>query len=262
MNKLAFSCIGMLTFATIQAQQKEGKIIYQRTVQRQMILDRGNGPESSVRTIVHKFEVDFANNQMMLKQQEDDIPEEEAAPTGDHIMIRTFGGGGDDATYCNFQNARKVQQQEFFDKTFVITDSIRSGKWKLSNETKSILGHVCQKATTQEIAKHMKMSMDNGKMERKETEDTSVVTAWFATDIPVPAAPEMQGQLPGAMLELENDNGRTVYVAIEISPKADLSAIKEPTKGKKVTAAEFVIERNKMIEAMNSRNGNMKISAD
>ena len=262
MNKLTFSCIGMLTFATIQAQQKEGKIIYQRTVQRQIIMDRGNGPESSVQKMVNKFEVDFANNQMILKQQEDDMPEEEPAPAGEHLMIRTFGGGADDATYCDFQNARVVQQQEFFDKTFVITDSIKAGNWKLSNETKSILGHVCQKATTQEIVKHMKMSMDNGKMERKEVEDTSVVTAWFAMDIPVPAAPEMQGQLPGAMLQLENDNGRTVYVAIEISPKANQSAIKEPTKGKKVTAAEFVAERNKMIEEINNRNGNFKISAD
>jgi GLPGLI family protein len=260
MNRLAFSCIGLLAFSAVQAQQKEGKVIYQRTIQRQLTLDRGNGPETSVQTLVNKFEVNFANNKMILKQQEDDISEEPAAPAGPGIMIRTIGSGMDDETYCDFEIARKVDQLEFFDKTFIIADSIRAGSWKLSNETKNILGHVCHQATTQNISKRMSMSMENGKMERKEVDDTSAVTAWFTTDIPVPAAPDMQGQLPGAVLEMETNNGQTVYVAIEISPKADLPSIKEPAKGKKITPAEFVAERNRMMEEMqrNNKGGNMQ----
>jgi Protein of unknown function (Porph_ging). len=39
------------------------------------------------------------------------------------------------------------------------------------------------------------MTMDNGKMERKEIDDTTSMVAWFTTEIPVPAGPEVQGQL-------------------------------------------------------------------
>ena len=49
----------------------------------------------------------------------------------------------------------------------------------------------------------MMMTMDNGKMERKEIDDTSIIVAWFTTDIPVSAGPEVQGQLPGLILGLE-----------------------------------------------------------
>ncbi|HKO79360.1 MAG TPA: GLPGLI family protein, partial [Chitinophagaceae bacterium] len=180
---------------------------------------------------------------------------------GGGMMIRTFGGGADDVTFCDFNKGRKVELREFFDKKFLITDSIRRGNWKLSDETKIILNHACRKATSQRIGKRMMMSMDNGKMERKEIDDTSSIIAWFTTDIPVSAGPEVQGQLPGLMLGLETNNGRTVYTALEISPSADLGSIKEPTKGKKVTPDEFTKERNKMMDEMqkNNQGGNMRI---
>ena len=66
--------------------------------------------------------------------------------------------------------------------------------------------------------------------------------------------PEMQAQLPGLILALDKDNGRVEYKAIEISLKADLASIKEPTKGKKVTPEEFTEERNKMMDEMQKNN--------
>ena len=50
-----------------------------------------------------------------------------------------MGGGTDDAVFCDFEKSRKVESREFFDKKFLITDSIRRGNWKLSDETKTIL---------------------------------------------------------------------------------------------------------------------------
>ena len=76
------------------------------------------------------------------------------------------------------------------------------------------------KPLQQRIGKRMVMTMDNGKMERKEIDDTSAIVAWFTTDIPVSAGPEVQGQLPGLILSLETNNGRTVYTALEISAKS------------------------------------------
>jgi GLPGLI family protein len=102
----------------------------------------------------------------------------------------------------------------------------------------------------------MQMTMENGKMERKQVEDTALILAWFASDIPVSAGPaEFQGQLPGLILEMDVANGRQTFRATEISAKADLAAIKEPTGKKHYTREEFRSEVNKMMEEMQRNNG-------
>jgi GLPGLI family protein len=103
----------------------------------------------------------------------------------------------------------------------------------------------------------MNISMDNGEMTRKEVPDTAQVVVWFTPAIPVSAGPDYEGQLPGLILQVDI-NGNTTYKAIEVSQKADIAAIKEPKKGKKVTAEEFNKERDKMMAEMH-RNGPRRI---
>lgn len=126
----------------------------------------------------------------------------------------------------------------------------------MTGETKTILNHNCMKATATQISQRMRMSMEDGKMERKEVADTATIVAWFATDIPVPAGPgEFQGQLPGLILEMNVSEGRVVYKATNISTKADVASIKEPTGKKRYTQEEFRKERDKMMEEMQRNNG-------
>jgi GLPGLI family protein len=66
----------------------------------------------------------------------------------------------------------------------------------------------------------------------------------------VPAGPEFQGQLPGLIIELDMNNGRTVYKATEISAKVSTDKIKEPKGGKRITNADFAKEREKLMEEM------------
>ena len=104
------------------------------------------------------------------------------------------------------------------------------------------------------------MTIENGKMERKEVTDTANITAWFASDLPVAAGPsEFQGQLPGLILELDVNNGRQVYKALEISEKADLTIIKEPVGKKHYTPEEFRKERDKMMEQMQQNRGGGRV---
>ena len=107
----------------------------------------------------------------------------------------------------------------------------------------------------------MRMNMDNGKMTRENVTDTLNIVAWFTNEISGSFGPESyQGQLPGAILELDVNNGRTLYNAIEFAAKTDVAKIKEPTKGKKMTQAEFVKEREKLISEMQQGGGgNMRI---
>jgi GLPGLI family protein len=94
------------------------------------------------------------------------------------------------------------------------------------------------------------MTMENGQMKRDMVADTSRVVAWYTTQVPVPAGPAYAGQLPGLILELDVNNGQSVTKAIEFSPKVAANKIKEPNEGKKMTAAEFSKEREKIMEEM------------
>src|SRR5258706_1551063 len=126
----------------------------------------------------------------------------------------------------------------------------------MTGETKSILNHNCMKAQATRISTQTRMTMDNGKMERKEVQDTANIIAWFASDIPVSAGPaEYQGQLPGLILEMDISNGRQTFRATNISEKADLAVIKEPAGKKHYTMEEYRNEVAKMMDEMQKNNG-------
>jgi GLPGLI family protein len=194
----AYSLLLLMTFA--QAQQKEGKVTYERTSQIQVRFAGMNEEmERNIpKTRTDKFELVFGNNQSLWKQAEQEN-EDDGNFGGGGMQIRMIAAGSDDVLYTNFDAVKKVELRVLFDKKFIVEDSIRPLKWKMSEETKTILNHLCRKATTVRYSKRMTMNIDNGKMERKEIDDTSNIVAWFTTDIPVSAGPaEYQGQLPGA----------------------------------------------------------------
>ncbi len=249
MRKISLACGTILLMNLLHAQQKEGKVVYERTIQMQIHINDNDAISQILpKTRTDKFELTFGNNQSIWKHADEEIESNEFSGNG--MQINMVGPGMNDVVFYDFTKTRKIEQREMFDKKFIVEDSIRKLNWKLAGETQTILGHVCQKATAQRTGKRMQMTMDNGKMERKEIDDTSTIVAWFTTDIPVPAGPEVQGQLPGLILALDMNDGRMVYKAIEVSPRADLASIKEPTKGKKVTPDEFTSERNKMMDEM------------
>jgi GLPGLI family protein len=205
------------------------------------------------KTRTDKFELSFANNKSLWKRIDEDENNADEA-SGGGMQIRMMTAGQNDIVFHDLTGARKIEQREMFDKNYIITDTIAKLDWKLTGETQKILGHVCQRAVAQRVGTRTAMAMTNGTLEKKEITDTTNIVAWFTSDIPVSVGPDLQGQLPGLILELDIDNGRTVYKALEISPKVDVASIKEPSKGKKVTASEFANERVKMMSEMQKNN--------
>lgn len=262
MKVLAITLLTAALAFNATAQQTQGKVVFQRTVQMQIRIATNDGGNDEAiqnmlpKTRTDKFELSFANNATLWKQMEEEPQDDMAGGQAvGGMQIRMIGAGSDDVLYCQLDASKKVELRELGTKKFIVEDSIKPMNWKLSEETKTILGHLCRKATSQKIGTRTMMNMDNGKMERKEIADTSNIIAWFASDIPVSAGPaEYQAQLPGMILELDVNNGKNVYVAVEISPKVDLASIKEPKGAKKLSPAEFTKERDKMFEEM-GRNG-------
>ncbi|RYG05536.1 MAG: GLPGLI family protein [Chitinophagaceae bacterium] len=258
MKRYWLTGIALTVFMSLQAQQQSGKITYSRTVElRISFAGMGDMQARDIpKTHTDKFEVSFGNNQSLKKAVVDEQPEPTGFDNGGRVvMVRSFGGGSDDVVYFNYGEKRSVDQREFAGKKYVIADSVRQLEWKIPGESKTILGLPCQKAVAQKIGKRVSNMMINGEMKQTEVADTSNIVAWFTPAIPVPTGPEYQGQLPGAILEISVNDGKTVYQALEISEKVDLAAIKEPKSGKKVTMQQFTEEQKKLMQDMQRTNG-------
>mgnify|MGYP001157936001 CR=1 FL=1 len=259
MKKYLLTAFGLLGLLALRAQTSQGKVIYDRTVKLQFsFAGMPGGMEQQMPTSrTDKYELIFGNNQSLWKQAENDNTDDGGAfQTEGGAQIRMIVAGSNDMLYTNLETGKKTERRELMDKNFIVDDTIAKLKWKMTGETKTILGHNCMKATATRTSKRTIMNMDNGVMERKEVDDTAAIVAWFATDIPVSAGPsEFQGQLPGLILELDVKDGTQLFKAVSISEKADLAEIKEPTGKKRYTAAEFKEEREKMLKEMNQNNG-------
>lgn len=261
MKKILTASLVLFAGSVAYCQQKEGKVLYERTTQLQMNFPGGNEEMQRMipRSRTDKFELSFGNNLSLWKAAPQDNEDETlagTAPDGGGLQIRIMAQGANDVLFNNFDKGTRTEQRELMDKKFIIDDSIKPLKWKMTGETKSILNHNCMKATATQISQRMTMEMNNGEMKRREIPDTSNIIAWIASDIPVSAGPaEYQGQLPGLILEMDVNNGRQVYKAVNIAPKVDLASIKEPTGKKHYTPDEFKKERMKMMDEMQRNAG-------
>jgi len=250
----------MLIAIPILAQVKEGKIVYERTMQLQIRINDDNPAFQNMipKERKDKFELFFTEGKSLWQGVEDDGQSDETSfgdsGGGMRMVIRV--PGSDDIAFHNITESKKVDQRELGGKSYIIADSIKKMSWKVAGETKVILGHNCMKATTQRMQESFRMSVDNGEAKREKVMDTMNIVAWFTNEIPGSFGPDTyQGQLPGTILEIDVNNGRTSFKAIEISPKADVAKIKEPSKGKKVTAEEFAKEREKLMQEMMQNGG-------
>lgn len=255
--KLYALLLGVFLFSKESISQvKEGKIVYERTMTLQIrIADDNPAMQEIPRLRKDKFELLFANGKSLWRAAEPESEAEQSWVNNDGAQIRIMVPGSNDVIYNDFPQQVKVEQRELGTKQFVIQDSIRRFKWKIGNETKNILGYACKRATSERTQENFRVEMDNGVMKRTPFTDTLVVVAWFTDAIPSFAGPDIyQGQVPGTILEIDINNGRTSYLAQEITAKADLKEIKEP-KGKKITAEEFAKERDKMMKEMEENSG-------
>lgn len=263
MRKVLLSLTCLTGFLMANAQQKEGTIVFERKINMYKTIT-----DEQMRAMMPEFRTSkhmllFSDSISVYKA----IPDDEApdpfagAGGGGPRMIMRFGNDGGDL-YKNFSQSKSILSTELGGKNFLIVDSIKPQPWKLSMETKQILGQTCHKATRKMPAPQMTMRSitmgGGGSVNRDTTVQKPVapkdweVVAWFADNLISPVGPESYGQLPGVILELDIDNGRTVYTAKEIKATVDAKELKEPKKGKVVTQEEY---RKLMQQMMQNQGG-------
>jgi len=103
-------CLCFVVLAAF-AQQKEGKVIYERTSQLQIRFAGLNEEmERQIpQTRTDKFELTFANNQSLWKQAEQEN-QDDGNFSGGGMQIQMVVAGSDDVLYTNFDVSKKVEE--------------------------------------------------------------------------------------------------------------------------------------------------------
>lgn len=258
MKKAFFLVAAAISLGSVKAQVKQGTIVYERKINSHRTITN-----EQMRAMVPEFRISkhilmFSDSISLYKL----IPENEAPDPfaggggGMRVMSFSFGGSDGGDLFKNFTQSKSILSSELAGKNYLIVDSITQQPWKLTNETKQILGYTCLKATRKlTIQTAPQRMMVFGGAGAAPTRDTTrpqpreiEVVAWYAQDIISPVGPDSYGQLPGVILQLDSDNGALVFTALEIKKEVDQKMLKEPKKGKTVTAAEFNKMRMDMMQ--------------
>jgi GLPGLI family protein len=268
MKKMLIVAVALTSLNSIKAQLKEGTIFYERkqNMHRNLPNEQMKAFMPEFRTSEHML-LFKSNTSLYKKSPVDELPQ--ATPVGNGggpIVMRMSGGSGDDIIYKDFNTEEKITGKNFLNNEFLILDSVKKRNWKLTDETKKILGYTCRKATTTILQSGGRMmiatfSTNNSSDTTKKSSGSEIkakeveVVAWFCEQIIVPSGPEDYSNLPGAILEIDIDNGGTTFTAIEIKKKLEKGEFVIPTKGKKVTQKEFEAESKILLEEMQKGGG-------
>ncbi|WP_310991416.1 GLPGLI family protein [Aequorivita marina] len=230
--------------------------------------DGGNEiPEAMKKMVMNQMKSALEKTYVLTFNKDESIYKEEekldAGPVnpGFKMMMGSFIPG---AQYKNIKTGEMIEENEFFGKQFLVTDSIQTLDWKKTKESKQIGAYIVFKATAMKKVDANDFSMARPKkkksasdekqneaeakqdstkledpMDRIEIPEEVEVTAWFTPQIPVSNGPGEYAGLPGLILELNVYRTSLLCSKIVMNPK-NADNIEPPKKGKKVTREEYI----------------------
>lgn len=232
------------------AQDFQGRAVY-KTHSKVKVTVKGNDAlqkqiEEQMRKSSQKTYNLYFNSKESLYKQEAQLSAPEASNTGINFSF----GEGKEALYKNIQEKRYTEQKDFFNKTFLISDSLKIPNWEMLDEQKSIGTYTCYKAIWRQERTVDKLDKETGKF--KPTLDTLITTVWYTPEIPVSNGPQKLFGLPGLILEVQH--GKLTIACSEVVLNTDEKIqITAPKKGKRVDYAKFKKIQDKKIKEMNKR---------
>ncbi len=230
MQKIFFLFLFTLSgYGSLIAQVWQGTIVYERRIDVHRHMQDEQMKAMIPQWQITSYELLFKDSISIFRtvpKEEAPDPFENNSSGGVHIIV---GGPGDNGVlYKNYNSNRLLDEVSLDDKQYIISDTLPRQPWKLSDDTATVLHHLCRKAM---------MTTSRG----------TAMIAWYCTDIPLPLGPDRFANLPGAVLKVDIDNGGMVYTATEIRAAVNGKDLKAPTKGQVVTQAEYEKKMNEMI---------------
>lgn len=219
---ILFLALCLATGLNAQTDNTKGQIIYE-TVRKFDLKIQGDAAQ--FQNMIPKerkgkkellFTSEASIYQKVNQEQEDEVMQESAG--GANVTIKMTEPN--EVIFCDLKNKTNFEQREFMSRTFLVEVKTDTVQWKLTGNQKAILEYSCMEA---ELVGAKKKTI-----------------AWFAPAIPVSTGPDGFVGLPGLILAIDIDNGKTTYTAQVVNFKEiDASLISKPKEGKKVSKKEF-----------------------
>lgn len=129
-----------------------------------------------------------------------------------------------------------------YPKDYILQDTLQKLNWKISKETKEILGYETRKAEAI-------------------VDSTMTLVAWYAPKLAYKNGPAEYGGLPGLILELEekkdseDQKEKLIYTAISLKADKNKKLIQFPKKGKIISKNEHKTIMEEEMKRMNEMYG-------
>lgn len=170
------------------------------------------------KTVSETYVMDFNEEKTVYKMLKED-------PVGKYVWGRK--PSETDVIVKDVKNGKISLQRDIFERTYLIQDSIRNYKWRMTNETRTIAGFECRKAVTI-------------------ISDSVYVVAFYTDEITVNSGPESFGGLPGMILGLAVPRLQMTWFATKVELKEPTATALTPKqKGKTATWTTYEKDLNK-----------------
>ena len=141
------------------------------------------------------FELYFNDTLSAFKPQESDIVERMGWATTKNVV------------YQNYITNKRITEKKIWGEAFLLDDTVRQFKWKITDSKRTICGYQCRKAIWQ-------------------ANDSTRLYAWYCSEVIPSVGPESFVGLPGAILGLATEDGGVIYFAKSVEiVKPDPSAL-------------------------------------
>ncbi len=151
--------------------------------------------------------LEFGNNKTLYTPNESELPQN--GFMGDSPMLNQFN-----TIFTDIKTKSSVDQKKVFEQTYLVKDSTRKIKWKITDETRDIAGYNCRRANGIYL-------------------DSIYVVAFYTTRIPVAGGPESFSGLPGMILGVALPHENITWFATKVTEGSiPQDAIVPPKKGK------------------------------
>jgi GLPGLI family protein len=189
----------------------EGKIEYERKINLYALLDDNSWSELQKKSMpqfkTSYYDLLFTHNKTLFRPGRENP---------DNIRLQPQPGE-DNIVYSDLDSARMIAQKKVFEQVFLVEDSVRKIRWKITDETRTIAGLECRRANAVIM-------------------DSIYVVAFYTDEIISSGGPESFSGLPGMILEIALPHQHVTWIATRVQAvKVDERELTIPQKGKKVS---------------------------
>jgi GLPGLI family protein len=224
--KLRLTVIVIAMALSAQAQQamflQRGRIEFEKRVNQYARMDEmRDGREDSWTDAIKKstsqylvtyFDYSFSRNTSLYKPGRENPDNKNpfgASPADVNIV------------YSRLDSMESISQKKVFEQTYLVKDSIRNIRWKITDETRKIAGFDCRRANAIIM-------------------DSIYVVAFYTDAIITPGGPESFSGLPGMILGVALPHEHITWFATKVLvDDIKEEALKPPTKGKSTDTKEM-----------------------